>query len=221
MWNSQTSGACSIIKGRRAPSFFFFVTPVYGLRRSCSIRARPVPAPSQHKTKERARRARRAALWARGTRREIRARAPTREREREREGGIFVLVEKRKSVVESRRYGRYPVTIDRGVGCELFDDGADRRYLDFVAGIATCCLGHADARMVSSLRRLLAQKRLLLLRWFRLLLSSLSLSLSLSLGRAWVPPGGGGHSADFARPSRLESVLHSRARPARRLAREL
>lgn len=44
-------------------------------------------------------------------------------------------------------YGRYPVTINRGSGCYLYDDGADIEYLDFVAGIATCCLGHGDARL--------------------------------------------------------------------------
>uniref|UniRef100_A0A7S3JZI0 acetylornithine transaminase n=1 Tax=Aureoumbra lagunensis TaxID=44058 RepID=A0A7S3JZI0_9STRA len=47
-------------------------------------------------------------------------------------------------------YGRYPVTINRGKGCELFDDAAGRKYLDFVAGIATCCLGHADERLASA-----------------------------------------------------------------------
>jgi len=47
-------------------------------------------------------------------------------------------------------YGRYPVTITSGSGCELRDDLNERSYLDFVAGIATCCLGHADARLVDA-----------------------------------------------------------------------
>lgn len=39
-------------------------------------------------------------------------------------------------------YGRYPMTISHGKGCKLYSaDG--REYLDFAAGIATCCLGHA------------------------------------------------------------------------------
>lgn len=39
-------------------------------------------------------------------------------------------------------YGRYPLTISHGKGCLIFDtDG--KEYLDFAAGIATCCLGHA------------------------------------------------------------------------------
>jgi 4-aminobutyrate aminotransferase-like enzyme len=39
-------------------------------------------------------------------------------------------------------YGRYPMTIQRGSGCKLYDmDG--KEYLDFASGIATCCLGHS------------------------------------------------------------------------------
>ncbi|KAJ8605634.1 hypothetical protein CTAYLR_000116 [Chrysophaeum taylorii] len=52
-------------------------------------------------------------------------------------------------VVQST-YGRYPVTISRGKGCVLYDDDADKAYLDFVAGIATCCLGHGDQRLVDA-----------------------------------------------------------------------
>jgi hypothetical protein len=39
-------------------------------------------------------------------------------------------------------YGRAPVTFVSGEGCELVDD-AGRRYLDFIAGVAVCALGHA------------------------------------------------------------------------------
>jgi acetylornithine aminotransferase/acetylornithine/N-succinyldiaminopimelate aminotransferase len=38
-------------------------------------------------------------------------------------------------------YNRAPITIVRGEGCYLFDDEG-RRYLDFIAGIAVCALGH-------------------------------------------------------------------------------
>jgi acetylornithine/N-succinyldiaminopimelate aminotransferase len=38
-------------------------------------------------------------------------------------------------------YGRAPVTMVRGEGCYLFDD-AGNRYLDCIAGIAVCALGH-------------------------------------------------------------------------------
>ncbi|HXM07260.1 MAG TPA: aminotransferase class III-fold pyridoxal phosphate-dependent enzyme, partial [Candidatus Acidoferrum sp.] len=39
-------------------------------------------------------------------------------------------------------YDRAPITIVAGEGCELVDDRG-RRYLDFLAGIAVCALGHA------------------------------------------------------------------------------
>ena len=42
-------------------------------------------------------------------------------------------------------YGRFPVAMEKGEGCRLWDtDG--KAYLDFVAGIATCTLGHAPSR---------------------------------------------------------------------------
>jgi len=49
-------------------------------------------------------------------------------------------------------YARYPITLVRGSGCRVWDaDG--RAYLDFVAGIATCTLGHAHAAMVETVTR--------------------------------------------------------------------
>ena len=46
-------------------------------------------------------------------------------------------------------YGRYPITLERGEGCRVWDaDG--REYLDFVAGIATCTLGHAHPAMIAA-----------------------------------------------------------------------
>lgn len=44
-------------------------------------------------------------------------------------------------------YGRFPLAIARGQGCKLWDT-AGKEYLDFVAGIATCTLGHAHPAMV-------------------------------------------------------------------------
>lgn len=41
-----------------------------------------------------------------------------------------------------KNYNRAPITIARGEGCELIDENGVR-YLDFVAGIAVCALGHA------------------------------------------------------------------------------
>lgn len=46
-------------------------------------------------------------------------------------------------------YGRYPIAIERGAGCNLWDTEG-REYLDFVAGIATCTLGHAHPAMVET-----------------------------------------------------------------------
>jgi len=46
-------------------------------------------------------------------------------------------------------YGRFPIALDRGEGCRVWDtDGSE--YLDFVAGIATCTLGHAHPAMVQA-----------------------------------------------------------------------
>lgn len=41
-----------------------------------------------------------------------------------------------------RTYNRAPITIVSGHGCTLVDDNG-RAYLDFIAGIAVCALGHA------------------------------------------------------------------------------
>ncbi|MDM7327568.1 MAG: aspartate aminotransferase family protein [Thermosynechococcus sp. Uc] len=44
-------------------------------------------------------------------------------------------------------YGRFPIALVRGEGCRVWDDQG-RSYLDFVAGIATCTLGHAHPALV-------------------------------------------------------------------------
>ncbi|MEC4805615.1 MAG: aspartate aminotransferase family protein [Jaaginema sp. PMC 1079.18] len=46
-----------------------------------------------------------------------------------------------------KTYGRFPLTIERGEGCRLWDNNG-QEYLDFVAGIATCTLGHAHPSLV-------------------------------------------------------------------------
>ena len=46
-------------------------------------------------------------------------------------------------------YARYPITLERGAGCRVWDSEG-REYLDFVAGIATCTLGHAHPVMVEA-----------------------------------------------------------------------
>ncbi|MEO0836995.1 MAG: aspartate aminotransferase family protein [Cyanobacteria bacterium J06642_3] len=48
-----------------------------------------------------------------------------------------------------KTYGRFPIAIERGEGCHLWDtDG--KQYLDFVAGIATCTLGHAHPALIAA-----------------------------------------------------------------------
>jgi len=48
-----------------------------------------------------------------------------------------------------KTYGRFPIAIERGSGCRLWDtDG--KEYLDFVAGIATCTLGHAHPALIEA-----------------------------------------------------------------------
>ena len=49
-------------------------------------------------------------------------------------------------------YGRFPLSLTRGNGCWVEDDQGVR-YLDAVAGIATCTLGHSDRAMRRALTR--------------------------------------------------------------------
>lgn len=46
-------------------------------------------------------------------------------------------------------YGRFPIALERGKGCRVWDTEG-REYLDFVAGIATCTLGHAHPALVAA-----------------------------------------------------------------------
>jgi acetylornithine/N-succinyldiaminopimelate aminotransferase len=46
-------------------------------------------------------------------------------------------------------YGRFPLALDQGAGCRVWDTNG-HEYLDFVAGIATCTLGHAHPAMVEA-----------------------------------------------------------------------
>nr|WP_206688560.1 aspartate aminotransferase family protein [Cyanobacterium stanieri] len=46
-------------------------------------------------------------------------------------------------------YGRFPVTIEKGQGCKLWDTEG-KEYLDFVAGIATCTLGHGHPALIEA-----------------------------------------------------------------------
>jgi len=48
-------------------------------------------------------------------------------------------------------YGRFPVTFVRGRGCRLWDDEG-RGYLDLVAGIAVCNVGHCHPKVVGAIQ---------------------------------------------------------------------
>jgi predicted acetylornithine/succinylornithine family transaminase len=48
----------------------------------------------------------------------------------------------RADKVVMQTYGRQPLVLVKGEGCRVWDD-AGREYLDFVAGLAVCNLGHA------------------------------------------------------------------------------
>lgn len=59
----------------------------------------------------------------------------------------FSAAEFDNAVMET--YGRFPIALTKGQGCRVWDtDG--KEYLDFVAGIATCTLGHAHPAMVTA-----------------------------------------------------------------------
>jgi len=47
-------------------------------------------------------------------------------------------------------YGRFAIALERGTGCRVWDTEG-REYLDFVAGIATCTLGHAHPALVETM----------------------------------------------------------------------
>jgi acetylornithine aminotransferase len=46
-------------------------------------------------------------------------------------------------------YSRFPIAIEKGLGCKLWDTEG-KEYLDFVAGIATCTLGHGHPALIKA-----------------------------------------------------------------------
>ncbi|MEM9219482.1 MAG: aspartate aminotransferase family protein [Cyanobacteria bacterium P01_F01_bin.150] len=51
-----------------------------------------------------------------------------------------------------KTYGRFSIALERGAGCRVWDTEG-REYLDFVAGIATCTLGHAHPVMIDTVTK--------------------------------------------------------------------
>src|SRR5580692_9408567 len=50
-----------------------------------------------------------------------------------------------------QNYARYPVVLQRGKGCYLYDTSG-KRYLDLLAGIGVNALGHAHPRLTKVIR---------------------------------------------------------------------
>jgi acetylornithine aminotransferase len=55
-----------------------------------------------------------------------------------------------------KTYGRYPLTITHGKGCRLYDNN-NKEYLDFVAGIATCLMGHSNPKLTKAITDQMSQ----------------------------------------------------------------
>jgi len=55
-----------------------------------------------------------------------------------------------------KTYGRYPITMVKGEQCTL-TDATGKKYLDFVAGISTCILGHAHPKLVKAVTEQIQQ----------------------------------------------------------------
>src|ERR1700688_263870 len=50
-----------------------------------------------------------------------------------------------------QNYARYPVVLQRGKGCYIYDSSG-KRYLDLLAGIGVNALGHSHPRLVRTIR---------------------------------------------------------------------
>lgn len=61
------------------------------------------------------------------------------------------IIEKAEKVIAAT-YKRPPIVIKKGKGCRVWDT-AGKSYLDFVAGVAVCSLGHAHPRISEALCR--------------------------------------------------------------------
>lgn len=53
--------------------------------------------------------------------------------------------------VLAQTYGRFPIALVRGEGCRVWDVEG-KEYLDFVAGIGVCNLGHCHPKVVQAIR---------------------------------------------------------------------
>lgn len=65
------------------------------------------------------------------------------------DGGAAAFDAEAFDSVVMKTYSRVPIAIERGEGCYLWDS-TGKRYLDFAAGIATACLGHAHPALIEA-----------------------------------------------------------------------
>ena len=61
------------------------------------------------------------------------------------------IIKQADSVIAST-YSRFPLVLTKGLGCIVYDSDG-KEYIDFVAGIAVCNLGHAHPRIVEALKK--------------------------------------------------------------------
>lgn len=71
--------------------------------------------------------------------------------ERFEESGALDRVRELENQYLLQNYARYPLMLDRGKGCYVYDPQG-KRYLDFITGIGVNALGHAHPRLVQALR---------------------------------------------------------------------
>jgi len=57
----------------------------------------------------------------------------------------------RESKVFIQFFNRYPLVVERGEGCWIYDDSG-KRYLDLIAGIACVSVGHSNKHVISRLK---------------------------------------------------------------------
>ena len=67
------------------------------------------------------------------------------------EAGPLAHVRALESEYLLQNYARYPVMLDHGKGCYVFD-ASGKRYLDFITGIGVNALGHSHPRLVKVIR---------------------------------------------------------------------
>jgi acetylornithine aminotransferase len=63
----------------------------------------------------------------------------------------FAELQKREGRVLCQTYGRYPISVAQASGCRLVDHQG-REYVDLLAGIAVCNLGHSHAELLDVIR---------------------------------------------------------------------